>query len=543
MDYALTTTPQQGHASPVQNLYDPTWPPAVSAELRRRLDLRSWAEASPRAKAFVRGQVLARTADGLVAFAQDWAWTFDPRAKAPASKHLPWLQWAKQEQLLRWLYALEEGSEDGVIDKSRDTGVTWAVCIYSVWRWLATPAWVGSFGSRKRELLDRLDDSKSLFWKLEYIIDQLPPWLLPAGFALKEHRHFARIVNPASGALLAGEAGADMGRGGRSSFYFLDEFGKMPGAASVQMAVSDNSSCIVYASTATPADTVFAQLVAAGAIEHFRITWQDDPRKLPAWRDDYLRKYGQMSCALEVDCDYTGGSDDSFLPATWVQAAVGFNLAAHGVEPDGPCCGGMDPGGGTAESVYVVRDGPLVERLEAWTSPDIVEAAHRAADMGTADGIEDLRYDCIGIGASVGGTIERREGDAAAQFECVAVNVGLPCTDTYYPDDDREPASERFANLKAELWWGLRLRLHHTWRVAEHGEQPDYDLLISLPDDAKLAAQLSTPKMEHSAKGRIRVEPKASLARRGVPSPDRADALVLAFADVVGHHVPHIGRL
>ena len=51
-------------------------------------------------------------------------------------------------------------------------------------------------------------------------------------------------------------------------------------------------------------------------------------------------------------------------------------------------------------------------------------------------------------------------------------------------------------------------------------------------DDAELASQLSTPKIERTGSGKIMIESKAKLAARGIKSPDRADAFVLTFASM-----------
>jgi hypothetical protein len=77
----------------------------------------------------------------------------------------------------------------------------------------------------------------------------------------------------------------------------------------------------------------------------------------------------------------------------------------------------------------------------------------------------------------------------------------------------------RFVNARAEWYWGLRERF-------EHGE-------IDIgPDDEVLAEQLCSIRYGVDSVGRIQIESKEEMRARGIASPDRADALVLAFADV-----------
>ena len=76
---------------------------------------------------------------------------------------------------------------------------------------------------------------------------------------------------------------------------------------------------------------------------------------------------------------------------------------------------------------------------------------------------------------------------------------------------------ERFVNARAEDYWTLRERF-------EQGEV-DID-----PDDDKPAAQLGSIKWGIESRGRIKIESKGEMRKRGFPSPDRADAMAMAFA-------------
>jgi hypothetical protein len=53
---------------------------------------------------------------------------------------------------------------------------------------------------------------------------------------------------------------------------------------------------------------------------------------------------------------------------------------------------------------------------------------------------------------------------------------------------------------------------------------------IALPDDSKLHAQMTDRFRNADQKGRIKCESKDDMRERGVPSPDRADAVMMAIA-------------
>ena len=76
---------------------------------------------------------------------------------------------------------------------------------------------------------------------------------------------------------------------------------------------------------------------------------------------------------------------------------------------------------------------------------------------------------------------------------------------------------DKFANLRAESY-------KHLSELFENGE-------ISIPDDLELIAQLSSIKYKFNSSGQLQIESKEDMKKRGVKSPDKADALALAFME------------
>jgi hypothetical protein len=91
-------------------------------------------------------------------------------------------------------------------------------------------------------------------------------------------------------------------------------------------------------------------------------------------------------------------------------------------------------------------------------------------------------------------------------------------------------APKRFANRRAEVYWKLRQLFE------EHRFDID-------PLDEELAAQLTSIKW-FVTHGRIQIESKEQMKRRGLPSPDRADAFMMAtsaldsFIEAQDRYVP-----
>jgi hypothetical protein len=130
----------------------------------------------------------------------------------------------------------------------------------------------------------------------------------------------------------------------------------------------------------------------------------------------------------------------------------------------------------------------------------------------TETGARVAKVDEIGIGR---GVVDRGKELGKS---IVGVNVGKRAFDNE-EEEDRE--DEHYFNLRSRLWWYVRT-------LFENGTI-DID-----PLDDDLAAELSDIHYERTSNGKIKIESKQDAQRRKVPSPNRADALMLAAADVPG---------
>ena len=119
-----------------------------------------------------------------------------------------------------------------------------------------------------------------------------------------------------------------------------------------------------------------------------------------------------------------------------------------------------------------------------------------------------VRVDSIGIGHNFG--LHLRD----CRFPVELVKVGMPCATKPHMGDN-DPA-RRFVNLRACFYQAL----------ADAFERDQVQGLI----DEETIGQLSGILYELDSQGRIRIEAKDKARARGVPSPDRADALMLAIA-------------
>jgi phage terminase large subunit len=137
--------------------------------------------------------------------------------------------------------------------------------------------------------------------------------------------------------------------------------------------------------------------------------------------------------------------------------------------------------------------------LKAWSNSDPRGQVLDALRPFTAQ-LEGLNVDSVGVGHYMAQHLR---------------DYGLPVNEVNVGSSPSD--SEKYANLKAELFWGLRLR-------AESGD------IAGLVDE-KTISQLAGIRYRHNSRGQIMIESKEEARKRGVKSPDRAEAVMLAFAD------------
>ena len=151
-------------------------------------------------------------------FISDWGFTFDPRQiEKGLLPNIPFILWDKQVEFLRWLDQQWKAGEYGIVEKSRDCGVTWLAVAFCVTNWLFTPGFSAGFGSAKEDKVDRKGDPDCIFEKIRFFLKNIPIEFYPEGYIERVHSGFMKLVNPENDATITGEAGDQMGRGGRKA--------------------------------------------------------------------------------------------------------------------------------------------------------------------------------------------------------------------------------------------------------------------------------------------------------------------------------------
>ena len=433
----------------------------------------------------------------IAQFISDWGMTFDPRnADIGLPTTIPFILFDKQAEWCGWVTSSWRGRTGGLTEKSRDMGISWLEVAIGCSLWLFEPGLVIGYGSRKEEYVDKLGSPKSLFWKARFFIDNLPKEFRPANW----EGPFMKIINHDNGSYLVGEAGDNIGRGDRTSIYFVDESAFIERQDNVAAALSQTTNCQIDISTPNGNGNAFYKKRHSGKVPIFTFHWKDDPRKDEAW---YLKQKAVLDSVIlaqEVDIDYNASTSDS-----WIQGDKVEEAQKHGVadlEAIGPMIVSVDAAHfGDDESIIGARCGRVHYDQAAYRKLDGHELAGRVDEY--CDGLIQpptmIIIELDGPGVSCYDTLRR------GRYSDIVVGVHTSV---------RQKDGKNY-NLRAKMY-----REYGDW--LNNGP-------VRLPDDKELKSQSSAVKYKYKD-GLLLLTSKKEMKGLGFKSPDKSDQVALTFA-------------
>lgn len=305
----------------------------------------------------------------------------------------------------------------------------------------------------------------------------------------------------------------------RYVLVILDEACGIPEALWTAVeAITTNADCRILA-IGNPDDpaTEFGKVCQAGSgwnvlqISSFdtpNLSGEDVPDELrhllpdPEWVKDAEKRWGKDSPVYtsKVLGEFPEISQDTLIPQRYIVEAQ-----ARDIDPTSlPGRLGVDVARfGTDRTVFALAHGGRVRVIESRGKQSTTETTGRVVHHLTEHpDTEEVRVDGVGVG---GGVVDQ------------LVEQGRPVLDMQAGAGSSDPAI--YKNARAEWYWGLRTMF----------EQGAIDLD---PDDDELAAQLGALRYAYTSRGQLVIESKDDMRKRGMPSPDSADAVMLAMARV-----------
>lgn len=497
-------------------------------------------------------------------FIMHWMDTYNPRKAT--TKWMPFVFFKRQAEFIQFLHECRGLNESGLVEKCRDAGVTWLACAYAVWSWIFTDDDAIGWGSRKENLVDKLGNPDSIFEKMRLILRRLPDIWLPAEFNQTKHATFMRIINPENGSIIMGEAGDNIGRGGRTSFYLKDESSHYVRPELIEAALGDNTNVQIDISSVNGLNNPFHRRRKAGVdwapgkhiepgfVRVFIFDWRDHPEKTQEWYDRRKAKYEREGLlhvfAQEVDRNYSAAIQNTIIPYEWIQAAVDAHKKFKWIDkqdnehfgiPDflipNVWSAGLDVAdGGEDTNALCIRQWIIWRDAEEWGERDTGVSTRKTIVRCREHKGINIQYDSIGIGASVKSEFNRLVDEKLVlpdELRLTAWNAGAAVVnpfDRIIPDDDEsEMNQDMFRNMKAQAWWAMRTRFYKTFKNITEGVIYPFDEMISLDSTMTLLDKIMQELAQATVGSDSALRMIVNKTPDGTKSPNLADSGIMSF--------------
>lgn len=220
------------------------------------------------------------------------------------------------------------------------------------------------------------------------------------------------------------------------------------------------------------------------------------------------KKYGTDSNMYRVRVlgEFPLRDGDSYIPYDWAMDAYHREIVS---QKDMPKVFGCDIARfGDDETVIAIRQGDEFMPYHVLRNKSTMEVAAYIAYLASKEKPAVIFVDVIGLGAGVYDRLD------SLGYPVMAVNVS------------ESPALDgtKYKRLRDELWGLMR-----DWLETRRGKMWDNEELDCI-------GQLTTPKYKILSNGKIQVETKDELRKRGVTSPNIADAHIMTFAQPINNY-------
>ncbi len=227
--------------------------------------------------------------------------------------------------------------------------------------------------------------------------------------------------------------------------------------------------------------------------------------------------------------------DESIVKRSWLLAALDGHKAL-GIEARGSHRIGFDVAdSGADKCAQIEAIGSVAIWSDQWSAreDELLKSCTRVWMRARERGAS-IVYDAIGVGAGAGAKFnelneQQRASIAHSKFFAGGAVVR---PDAFYDKVSKVKNKDMFCNIKAQAWWLVADRLRNTFNAVRNGQKfADDDLLFldsGMPNLDALIDELTQPKRDYDPAGRVKVESKKDLAKREIPSPNLADAYIMA---------------
>ncbi|MFC4305785.1 DEAD/DEAH box helicase family protein [Cohnella boryungensis] len=238
-----------------------------------------------------------------------------------------------------------------------------------------------------------------------------------------------------------------------------------------------------------------------------------------------IDKYGAESDVVRVRVygEFPKAEADSFIALELAEFAAGATVEEAG---DTLHLGVDVARFGDDETVIAPRIGMKVYKLRCYNKQDtmvtvgwVISTAREMLRKYQQLRKVEIKIDDSGVGGGV--------TDRLNEIVLEERLRGWRVTPVINGSSPTKHATEHYENRGTETWADLRDLLQESLSKYIQGKPA----ALELPNDDRLVTQLSQRKYRMTSKGKLALERKEDMKKRGLDSPDRADAVVLAFVE------------
>jgi len=224
-----------------------------------------------------------------------FGFSYSPKDSVSGFPLTPFISYEFQDEAILMLLDCINRGQDGATPKSRDMGASWMGLSAIEWCWHFRDYLSFLMVSRKEDLVDKKGFPGSLFWKIDFLHQNQPQWLLPTGRWLGDkdpNRKSLHLANADNGSVIDGESTTgNVGVGDRRTALFIDEFGAFPtdDGYAVLRGTRDVTNCRLFNSTPR-GQNAFYEVCTKTAARIIRMHWSRHP----------LKNLGMYECDAET---------------------------------------------------------------------------------------------------------------------------------------------------------------------------------------------------------------------------------------------------
>jgi len=270
--------------------------------------------------------------------------------------------------------------------------------------------------------------------------------------------------------------------------------------------MSGHSATTIMLSNPTRSSGTFFESQTRMADSWWTRRWScvDSPLVSDEFVQEMRERYGEESNAYRIRVlgEFPLADDDTIIPYHLIENATHRDVQID--EESTTVVWGLDVARfGTDKTALCKRQGPVVSEIMAWQGLDLMQTVGRVVAeyeaLPPSRQPKQILVDSIGVGS---GVVDRLR------------ELGLPVRGVNVAE--APSMGDTYLNLRSELWFKTKAWLE--------------DRSCKLPKNEKLIAELSSIRYSFTSSGKMKAESKDEMRKRGLTSPDLADALCLTMA-------------